>query len=327
MNILVTGGAGYIGSHTCKLLAQAGHRLVVYDNLSTGHRAVVKWGDFAWGDVRDIPRLLAVLERYRPDGVIHFASSIAVGESVQDPGAYYDNNVTGSLCIMRALQQAGVRPLVVSGSAAVYGTPEANPIAEGSRLAPVNPYGRTKHIMEMMLEDFATAHGLPWMALRYFNAAGADPEGETGEWHDPETHLIPNVLRAIRGEIPELQMFGDDYPTPDGTCIRDYIHVMDLASAHMLALEHLAAGKPSMALNLGNGNGVSIRQIITTAQEVTGKLVPCRVAPRRPGDPAALVADASRARQVLGWQPRHADLAVIVQTAWDWMRASAARTA
>ena len=317
MIVLVTGGAGYIGSHTCKYLAGQGHSVVTYDNLSTGHREMVKWGPFEHGDIRDTARLRSVVHKYRPDGLIHFASSISVGESVENPGAYYENNVTGSLTIMQVLRDEGVRPLVVSGSAAVYGLPAQSPVDEKAGTAPINPYGRTKLIMEWMLEDFARAHSLPWMALRYFNAAGADPDAETGEWHDPETHLIPNVLNAVDSGTA-LQMFGDDYPTPDGTCIRDYIHVCDLASAHALALEHLCSGRPSMSINLGTGKGSSVREIIEAAQKVTGKKVPYSVQPRRPGDPARLVANSDKARSVLKWQPAFTEISEIIRTAWNW---------
>lgn len=317
--ILVTGGAGYIGSHVCKYLAQQGYTVVVYDNLSTGHREMVRWGAFEHGDVRDDARLRSVLRKHKPDGVIHFASSISVGESVMDPGAYYENNVLGSLRIMQVLAQEGVRPLVASGSAAVYGLPETVPVRETCPTSPINPYGRTKLIMEWMLEDFARAHGLPWMVLRYFNAAGADPEGETGESHDPETHLIPNVLKAVRfPEACQVSLFGDDYPTPDGTCIRDYIHVMDLASAHVLACEHLLQGRPSQSINLGSGQGFSVREIVQAAEKVTGHKVPFVIKARRAGDPARLVADPAKARQVLNWQTRFSDLENILATAWAW---------
>lgn len=318
MKVLVTGGAGYIGSHTCKALAAQGHEIVVYDNLSTGHRALVRWGSFEYGDIRDVDRLGEVLHQYKPDGCIHFASSIAVGESVIDPGKYYDNNVIGSLRIMECLRDSGCDKLVVSGTAAVYGLPEAVPIEEHSALHPINPYGRTKLVMEWMLEDFATAHGLNWVSLRYFNAAGADPEGEVGECHDPETHLIPNVLRAIDGDIPALRLFGDDYDTPDGTCIRDYIHVSDLAAAHVLALEYLQAGKASIAMNLGSGTGISVREILDAAHKITARPVPHSIEARRAGDPPRLVADSRLARQKLGWEMRYSDIETIIDTAWKW---------
>lgn len=318
MKVLITGGAGYIGSHTCKALAALGHEVVVYDNLSTGHRKLVRWGDFEYGDIRDSARLNAVLRRHKPDGCIHFASSIAVGESVLDPGKYYDNNVIGSLRIMECLRDCGCANLVVSGTAAVYGLPEQMPIAEDSRLNPINPYGRTKLVMEWMLQDFATAHNLHWVSLRYFNAAGGDPEGETGECHDPETHLIPNVLRAIDGDIPALRLFGDDYDTADGTCIRDYIHVSDLAAAHVLALEYLLAGKASIAMNLGSGTGISVREILDAAAQVTGRPVPHAIEGRRAGDPARLVADSSLAQKNLGWNMHHSDIQAILASAWAW---------
>ncbi|MCR5813717.1 MAG: UDP-glucose 4-epimerase GalE [Desulfovibrio sp.] len=317
--ILVTGGAGYIGSHVCKYLAAHGYEVVVYDNLSTGHREMVRWGAFEHGDVRDDARLRCVLRKHKPDGLIHFASSISVGESVLDPGAYYENNVLGSLRIMQVLAQEGVRPLVASGSAAVYGLPDQVPVAETAKTAPINPYGRTKLVMEWMLEDFARAHALPWMVLRYFNAAGADPDGETGESHDPETHLIPNVLKAVRfPKERQVSLFGDDYPTPDGTCIRDYIHVMDLASAHVLACEHLLQGKASQSINLGTGHGFSVREIVNAAEKVTGQKVPYVMKARRDGDPARLVADPTKAKEVLGWQTRYSDIETILSTAWAW---------
>lgn len=318
MKVLVTGGAGYIGSHTCKALARQGHDVVVYDNLSTGHRNLIRWGAFEYGDIRDAVRLSAVLRHHKPDGCIHFASSIAVGESVIDPGKYYDNNVIGSLRIMECLRDTGCNNLVVSGTAAVYGLPESVPIGEDTTLNPINPYGRTKLIMEWMLQDFAIAHNLRWASLRYFNAAGGDPEGHTGERHDPETHLIPNVLRAIDGDIPALRLFGDDYDTPDGTCIRDYIHVSDLAAAHVLALEYLWAGKPPIAMNLGTGLGISVREILDAAHKVTGRAVPHSVEGRRAGDPARLVADSSLAQKMLGWNMQYSDINTILDTAWQW---------
>lgn len=318
MKVLVTGGAGYIGSHTCKALAEQGHEVVVYDNLSTGYRKLVRWGAFEYGDIRDSARLGTVLRQHRPDGCIHFASSIAVGESVTDPGKYYDNNVIGSLRIMECLRDSTCSSLVVSGTAAVYGLPESTPINENSRLHPINPYGRTKLAMEWMLQDFATAHNLHWVSLRYFNAAGGDLDGDTGECHDPETHLIPNVLRAIDGDIPALRLFGDDYDTHDGTCIRDYIHVSDLAAAHVLALEYLLAGKTSIAMNLGSGTGISVREILDAAAQVTGRPVPHAIEGRRAGDPARLVADSSLAQKNLGWNMQHSDITTILTSAWAW---------
>ncbi len=318
MKLLVTGGAGYIGSHTCKLLAAQGHEPVVYDNLCTGHRHLVRWGEFVHGDIRDSARLRQCLARHKPDGVIHFASSIAVGESVQHPGMYYDNNVYGSLQLLQALRDEGVRPLVVSSSAAVYGVPKHMPLSEATQALPINPYGRTKLIMEWMLEDFAAAHNVPWMSLRYFNAAGADPEGETGECHEPETHIIPNMFRAITEPHAKFQLFGNDYNTPDGTCIRDYIHVLDLAAAHILAVKHLLAGNPSQALNLGSEHGASVKELLDLTQQLTGKQVPYTVEGRRQGDPAVLIADATDAHSILGWYPRYSDIKNILSTAWRW---------
>ncbi|MBO4368636.1 MAG: UDP-glucose 4-epimerase GalE [Desulfovibrio sp.] len=318
MKVLVTGGAGYIGSHTCKYLAQCGHTVIVYDNLSTGHKELVKWGDFEYGDIRDEARLRACVHKHNPDGLIHFASSISVGESVEDPGAYYDNNILGSLRLMQVLRDEGVRPLVVSGSAAVYGIPKKSPVGEKAELAPINPYGRTKLVMEWMLEDFAKAHGLPWVALRYFNAAGADPDGETGEWHEPETHLIPNVLRSISDPEKTLKIFGTDYPTPDGTCIRDYIHVCDLASAHALAVTYLLDGKTSGSFNLGTGKGTSVQEIVQAAREITGQDIPVTYCSRRPGDADTLVADPSKAQQILQWKPIKTDIKTIIKTAWSF---------
>ncbi len=318
MRVFVTGGAGYIGSHTCKALAEQGHQVAVYDNLSTGFRNLVRWGDFFHGDIRHVHNLRSALQAFKPDGVIHFASSIAVGESVENPALYYENNVTGSLCLMQALCAENISHVVVSGTAAVYGLPTTVPVAETSDLMPINPYGRTKLIMEWMLEDMQRAHGLSWVSLRYFNAAGADPDGQTGECHDPETHLIPNVLRAISGDIPAMRLFGDDYDTKDGTCIRDYIHVSDLAAAHILALKHLTQGGQSLAMNLGNGKGISVRDILNAAQKVTGIAVPHTIEPRRVGDPAQLVADANLAQKILGWQPRFTEVEDMVESAWKW---------
>ena len=320
MNIVVTGGAGYIGSHTCKELAARGHQVTVYDNLCTGHRNLARWGDFVHGDIRDVPRLRRCLRARKPDGVIHFASLIAVGESVLDPGEYYSTNVTGSLCLLEAMRDEGVAHIVVSSTAAVYGEPALVPIPEHCPVQPINPYGASKAFLERMLADFETAHGLRWTALRYFNASGADADGETGERHQPETHLIPRALMAADGAIDALCLFGDDYPTPDGTCIRDYIHVRDLADAHVRAMERLLRGGTSLALNLGSGLGLSVRAIIDTIQRVTGRPVPHHLAPRRPGDPPRLVADAARARAELGWTACHSSAEEIITSAWEWYR-------
>lgn len=318
MKILVTGGAGYIGSHACKHLLRHGHDVVVYDNLSTGFRELARWGEFEHGDMLDEARLRECLRRHRPDGVIHFAALSQVGESVRDPGAYYRNNVGGTICLLDAMRAEGVKRIVMSGTAAVYGQPDHMPITEDFPTEPLNPYGAGKLFMERMLRDHAAACGLNWISLRYFNAAGADPDGETGEMHDPETHLIPRIFMAVSGKIAELELFGGDYPTPDGTCIRDYIHVTDLASAHRLALEYLNTGGESGPFNLGTGKGSSVKEVLDAAARTCGRPVPFRMAPRRAGDPAELVAAPARARAVLGWTPLHSGMDEIMRTAWAW---------
>ncbi len=321
MKILVTGGAGYIGSHTCKHLVRHGHEVVVYDNLSTGFRELARWGSFEHGDILDPVRLRDCLRRYRPDGVIHFAALSQVGTSVREPGLYYRANVGGTLNLLEAMRREETPLLVMSGTASVYGQPERMPIPESCPTVPGNPYGASKLFMERMLADFETACGLRWISLRYFNAAGADPEGECGEMHTPETHLIPRAFMAAVGAIPRLKLFGDDYPTPDGTCIRDYVHVLDLASAHRLALDYLARGGAGRIFNLGVGTGFSVRQILDAAQKACGRSVPRIAAPRRPGDPAELVADATLAKRELGWTPVHSGLEEIMATAWRWFAA------
>ncbi len=321
--ILVTGGAGYVGAHACKALSQAGYRPVVYDNLVYGHEAAVRWGPFEQGDIADRARLDAVFERHQPAAVMHFAAFAYVGESVTDPGKYYRNNVCGTLTLLEAMLAHGVDKLVFSSTCATYGEPETVPITESEPQSPINPYGKSKLMVEQVLADFEAAHGLRSASLRYFNAAGASPDGEIGECHDPETHLIPLALDAAAGRGPELTLFGDDYPTPDGTCIRDYIHVGDLAEAHVRALGHLQEGKPTRAFNLGTGLGVSVREILGAVERVTGKAVPLRVGPRRPGDPPVLVADASRAQSELGWTTRLSDIDTIVETAWKWQQRDA----
>jgi UDP-arabinose 4-epimerase len=320
--ILVTGGAGYIGSHACKALAQAGYRPVTYDNLVYGHRWAVRWGPLEIGDLNDRARLDAVISHYRPIAVMHFAAYAYVGESVQDPGKYYRNNVAGTLTLLESMRDHGIGRLVFSSTCATYGVPEQDLIREDHPQRPINPYGATKLMIERMLQDFGPAHGLRSIALRYFNAAGADPDGETGESHDPETHLIPLVLDAAAGARPAITIYGDDYDTVDGTCIRDYIHVTDLAQAHVLALQALEQGAGSNAYNLGNGQGHSVRELIDHAGQVVGRPIPVTIGPRRAGDPARLVGDATRIRQELGWQPRYADIATIIDTAWRWHRDS-----
>ena len=319
-NVLVTGGAGYVGAHGCKALSQAGYTPVAFDNLVYGHEAAVQWGPFERGDIADRARLDAVFAQYKPAAVMHFAAFTAVGESVVDPGKYYRNNVAGTLSLIEAMAAHGVNRLVFSSTAAAYGLPERVPITEDEPNRPINPYGRSKLMVEQMLVDFAAAYGLKSAIMRYFNAAGASPDGEIGEAHDPETHLIPLALDAAAGTGPDLTVFGEDYPTPDGTCIRDYIHVGDLADAHVLALDWLGDAETDAArvFNLGIGAGVSVREILDAIARVTGRAVPHRVGPRRPGDPPVLVADAARARGELGWEPRLSDIDTIVGTAWAW---------
>lgn len=316
--VLVTGGAGYIGAHTCKALAASGYRPVVYDNLVSGHRAAVRWGPFEYGDILDRARLDEVMHRHRPVAAVHFAAFAYVGESIAEPGKYYRNNVAGSLTLFEAIRDHGIGAVVFSSSCAVYGTPERLPITEATPKEPINPYGMSKLMCERMLIDLGVAGGPRWMALRYFNAAGDDPDGETGEDHDPETRLVPLVLAAAGRSDMHVEIYGADYPTPDGTCIRDYVHVSDLADAHVAALRALAEGAGSQALNLGTGKGASVREIVATAEAVTGLPVRVHIAPRRKGDPAALVADAGPARDLLGWRPVRSDLDTIVRTAWRW---------
>jgi UDP-arabinose 4-epimerase len=316
--ILVTGGAGYVGAHACKALAAGGYRPVVYDNLVYGHEAAVKWGPLETGELADRARLDEVIARYRPQAVMHFAAFTFVGESIADPGKYYRNNVAGTLSLLEAMRDHGIGKLVFSSTAATYGTPETVPIPESAAKAPINPYGHSKLAAEQMIADFGAAHGLRAAALRYFNAAGADADGEIGECHEPETHLIPLAMRAVTGDTPPLTVFGDDYPTPDGTCIRDYVHVSDLAAAHVLALGRLEQREGFDAFNLGTGAGASIREVLQAVEKVAGKPVPHAVGPRRAGDPAVLVSDPGKANRELGWTPFSSDLETIVSTAWAW---------
>ncbi|MEQ8396062.1 UDP-glucose 4-epimerase GalE [Thalassobaculum sp.] len=317
--ILVTGGAGYIGSHACKALAMAGYRPVAFDNLSSGHRWAVRWGPLEVGCLEDAERLDAVIATYRPVAVMHFAAFSAAGESVVDPAKYYENNVAGLLSLLAAMRRAGLDRLVFSSTAAVYGSPLSTPIDEDHPQQPINPYGATKQAAERVLADFASAYDIRSVALRYFNAAGADRDGEIGEAHDPETHLIPIVLEAAAGLRPEVAIFGDRYETPDGTCIRDYIHVADLADAHVRALRWLADHPGAHAFNLGNGEGFSVREVIDAARRVTGRPIAVRVEDARPGDPAVLVADARCASDVLGWRPDSAELDTQIADAWRWL--------
>ena len=318
MRVLVTGGAGFIGSHTCKALACAGWEPVVLDDLSMGHRGAVRWGPFIHGNVGNRGLLRQVMVEHRIEGVIHFAAHAYVGESVSEPRKYFHNNVANTLALLDAMMDVGVERIVFSSTCATYGLTESLPIGEDHPQRPVNPYGESKLFVERILQAYGHAYGLRWINLRYFNAAGADPEGELGEDHDPETHLIPLVIHAALGQRPWIDVFGTDYKTSDGTAIRDFIHVTDLADAHVRALRHLRNGGESLALNLGTGTGYSVREVIATVERVGRCSVPVREAPPRPGDPPVLVADAQRAQSVLEWQPRYADLDVIVGTAWDW---------
>jgi UDP-arabinose 4-epimerase len=318
--ILVTGGAGYVGSHAAKALAAAGYSPIVFDNLVHGHRDAVQWGPFIQGDLADRGLLADTLRRHRIAAVMHFAAFAYVGESMVKPEIYFANNLINSFGLLETMREAGVRHIVFSSTCATYGVPDAMPIREDMPQRPVNPYGESKLMVERMLHWQRQAHGLGYVSLRYFNAAGADPEGLIGEHHEPETHLIPLILDAAAGRRAHVDVFGTDYPTPDGSAIRDYIHVSDLAEAHVLALEHLERGGESLALNLATGHGHSVREVIAAAERVTGRRIARRDGPRRPGDPPALVADARRAGQVLGWKPRYSGLDTILATAWAWHR-------
>jgi UDP-arabinose 4-epimerase len=318
--ILVTGGAGYIGSHTCKALAQDGYLPVVYDNLSAGHADAVQWGPLEMGDCSDRTRLDAVITRHHPVAVIHFAAFAYVGESVNDPAKYYRNNVAGALTLLEAMHAHSIPSIIFSSSCATYGIPQHIPIPDDHAQMPINPYGRTKLMVEQMLADFSAAYGLHYAALRYFNASGADPDGAIGETHDPEPHLIPRVLAVAAGKCPSIEIYGNDYATTDGTCIRDYVHVCDLAQAHVLALDYIGKTKKNLCCNIGTGKGASVAEIIAMAEKITGRPIPVTIAPRRPGDPPELVAAAGRARELLQWQPRFPDVGVHIEHAWGWMQ-------
>jgi UDP-glucose-4-epimerase GalE len=321
MRVLVTGGAGYIGSHAIKALLRAGHAPVALDDLRLGHRAAVRGAPLVEAAVQDRDRVEAALRAHRIEAVLHFAAYCYVGESAVAPGRYYANNVHGTLCLAEACLAAGVRTFVLSSSCATYGEPERIPIGEDTPQRPVNPYGRSKLVAEQLLADLAAAHRtFHPVFLRYFNAAGCDPEGELGEDHEPETHLVPNAIRAALARQKGLDLYGDDHPTPDGTCIRDYVHVADLAAAHVLALGYAADGGAQRAFNLGNGHGFSVEQVVDAVRRVCRADFEVNVKPRRPGDPPALVAAAGRARSELGWRPQLDDLDAIVRTAFEWMR-------
>lgn len=319
--VLVTGGAGYVGSHICKALSQAGHTPVVYDNLCRGYRDFVKWGPLVEADVRDATALEAALTEHGVDAVIHCAALAYVGESVERPMDYYETNVIGAVSLLEAMRGANVKPLVLSSSCAVYGAPATTPIPEDAPFTPVSPYGRTKVMVEEMAVECARAYGFRSVALRYFNAAGADPDGEVGERHDPETHLIPNVLKAASGASPSVPVFGTDFDTPDGTAVRDYVHVVDLADAHLKALDFALANEGHHPFNLGTGQGASVKQVIAMAEKVTGTTITAEGQARRPGDPPTLVADAGKAKDSLGWSPARSDLETIISDAWRYMSA------
>jgi len=317
LRVLVAGGAGYIGSHACKALAKAGHVPIVLDDLSTGNEWAVRWGTFVHGNVGDRDLVVYTLRSQKIDALMHFAASAYVGESVEDPGKYFRNNVVHSLALLDAIREAGVRQVVFSSTCATYGDPVELPIDESHPQNPVNPYGESKLFIEKALRWYGRAYGMQWIALRYFNAAGADMDAEIGEMHDPEPHLIPLIMQAARGERASVSILGSDYGTPDGTAVRDYIHVDDLAQAHILAMHHLSKGGQSGAFNLGTGQGYSVRQVIAAVEKCSGRTVPVVEKDRRPGDPHSLVASAARAAQTFGWRPVH-NLDSIVASAWAW---------
>lgn len=315
--ILVTGGAGYVGAHCCLALARAGHKVVVYDNLSNGHEAFVRWGPFERGDIRDRARLTEVFAAHKPEAVLHCAALIEVGDSVKHPDRFYDNNVTGALVLLDVMREAGVKPFVFSSTCATYGEPQRLPMDEAHPQNPVSPYGWTKLMTERASRDIAAAHGLTFAHLRYFNAAGAAPEEAIGERHEPETHAIPLALMTLLSRRAGFKIFGQDYGTRDGSCLRDYVHVLDLAEAHVRAIERLLAGGSSLAANLGTGDGVTVLELLAAIARVTGKAVPAEAAPRRDGDAPALVADTALVRRELGWTPARG-IDQIIADAWKW---------
>jgi UDP-arabinose 4-epimerase len=320
MNILVTGGAGYIGSHACKSLKIAGFMPICYDNLVYGHKEAVKWGPLVVGDIADRKRLDEVIEEHKPVAVMHFAAYAYVGESVQNPGKYYRNNVAGTLTLLEAMRDHVIDKIIFSSTCATYGIPEMAPINEEHMQRPINPYGASKLMIEKILKDFDIAHSIKSISLRYFNAAGADLDGEIGEAHDPETHLIPLIFDAATGKRQFITVHGDDYDTPDGTCIRDYVHVSELANAHVLALKALINGAHTDSYNLGNGCGVSVLDVISSVEKVTGLNVPYQIGPRRLGDPPILVSDSKRVSRDMGWVPQIKDIELIVNSAWKWYK-------
>lgn len=321
-DILVVGGAGYIGSHMCKHLFKSGYQPIVLDNLVCGHRQAVKWGPFFEGSMGDSNLLRRIFSDHPIAAVMHFAAFCYVGESVTEPAKYYENNVANTISLLEVMLEKKVSNFIFSSSCATYGEPIEVPIREDHPLRPISPYGRTKLMVEQILEDFREAYGLASVSLRYFNAAGADPDAELGEDHDPETHLIPLVLQTALGQRPSIDIFGDDYPTKDGTCIRDYIHVEDLAQAHLIGLERLLNGEAGGQYNLGNGEGHSVREVIEMARRVSGRPIPARVGQRRRGDPAVLVSSSEKAIRQLGWRPRFPGLEAVIETAWNWHKAN-----
>lgn len=318
--ILVTGGAGYIGSHVCKKLAESGYTPVAFDNLCSGNIEAVQWGPFERGDILDRARLKDVIKSYSPQAIMHFAALIRVGDSGLYPDEYYDNNVMGSLALLSEARDAGIKHFVLSSSAAVYGIPEISPIPENAPKKPINPYGNTKLAMEMIMEDFGKAYGMQYANLRYFNAAGADAGAMIGTAYRQDSHIVPLLMRVAGGEMPAIKVFGSDYDTKDGTAIRDYVHITDLAQAHLLALEYILQKNESLTLNLGTNHGYSVAEIVDAARRATGHPIPVEHAPRRAGDPAILVADSSQAQALLGWRPESSDLDTILGTAWNWYK-------
>lgn len=317
-NVLVTGGAGFVGSHVCKALAKAGYQPIVFDNLEQGHHWAVRWGPLERGDLRKENDIRRVFEAWQPSAVIHLAAYAYVGELMIDPARYYDNNVGGTAKLLAACATFGCRQTVLSSSCATYGVPTRLPVSEDERQSPVNPYGYTKLVAEHMLKDAEAAYQIKHVSLRYFNAAGADPEGELGEVHEPETHLIPLVLFTAMGRQPSIKIFGQHHPTKDGTCVRDYVHVSDLADAHVAAVKWLAAGKPSASFNLGNGQGFSVAEVVRTSEKITASSIRTEMCPARPGDPPTLISDSNKARDMLGWTPRFPRLDQQIEHAWRW---------
>ncbi|TRZ49550.1 UDP-glucose 4-epimerase GalE [bacterium] len=317
-NVLITGGAGYVGSHTCKAVAALGYLPISLDNLIYGHIWAVQWGPFIKGDITDSSILDQIFSDYRPKAVIHFAAYAYIGESVEHPALYYQNNVAGSITLLDAMRRHGCRDIILSSSCATYGIPLQVPISENHPQIPINPYGRSKLMMEQIIQDYGSAYGIRYAILRYFNAAGADPEGHIGEDHTPETHLIPLLLETVQGQRQYTEVYGTDYDTPDGTAIRDYIHVTDLADAHVLALKYLTQSGQNLCINLGTGQGHSVMEVIRAVQQVTGKRVAYRIVGRRPGDPPALVAKTGHAYFLLGWKPNFSDIQYTISTAWNW---------